>query len=276
MKRMFDPMTINETGLMRTYGLGSIPYAITKYWTTKSQRARNEMATLENLRRSIDEAGVDYTVCMPIAPYVTFNDLAVACVEEKRIFPFTSIEFSKGRDAWKKLAEDVSRGALGLKLHPIIQSVSLTDSRTMEALEAFEPLKKPVLVHTGVSCYYLGKDKDRNIPAYGKIRFAEEIVKTFPGINFIIGHSGLFQVNEVMRRLKGCRNVWVDTSVQSPLRVRQLVKTFGAEKVMYASDWPFGKRPPAIKIVRAACRDDRKLENRIFFENARDLLGLSI
>lgn len=274
MKRMFDPMTINEIGLMRTYGLGSLPYMIVKYWATKSQRARNATATLENLRRSIDEAGVDYTVCMPIAPYVTFDDLAAACTEEKRILPFTSIEFARGRDAGKKLAEDVRRGALGLKLHPIIQSVSLVDSRTMEALQAYVPLKKPVLVHTGVSGYYLGKEKGRNTPAYGKIRYAEEMVKTFPGINFIIGHSGLFQVNEVMRRLRGCPNVWVDTSIQSPLRVRQLVKTFGAEKVMYASDWPFGNRPPAIRIVRDACRGDRRLEDRIFFENARDLLGL--
>jgi epoxyqueuosine reductase len=33
---------------------------------------------------------------------------------------------------------------------------------------------------------------------------------------------------------------------------------------------------PKVTIVRAACRGDRKLENRIFFKNARDLLRLSI
>ncbi len=272
----FDPVSISESGLMRTYGLGSVPYTLMGHWVTLAERARNAMATLENMGRSMDEAGVDYTVCLPIAPYVTFEDLEAARKKDKRIIPFTSVDFTSGADAGKKLAADVRRGAMGLKLHPIIQSIALNDRRVLAALQAFEPLGRPVLTHAGISSYYLGKEKTRNTPAFGKIRFIEEMVKTFPRIMFVVGHSGLFQSPEVMKRLKGCRNVWVDTSFQSPSRIRRLVRTFGEDKVLYASDWPYGNRPPAIKTVRIACRGDRRLEERILGINARDLLGLKI
>ncbi len=275
-EKMFDPMAINEKGLMRTYGLGSIPYMIFHYWTTKAQRARNAAASLENMQRSMTEAGVDYTVCMPIAPYVTFEDLTQARDKEKKIIPFTSIDFSGEHDIGKKLAQDVNQGAFGLKLHPIIQAVSLTDRRTLDALAAFEPLKKPVLTHSGVSGYYLGKEKKRNNPAFGQIHYVEEMVRTFPNINFIIGHSGLFHVHEVIRRLSRRDNVWVDTSIQSPSKIKKLIRNFGAERVMYASDWPFGNRKPSIQTVHRACGGDSGLERRIFFENARDLLGLDL
>ncbi len=77
-----------------------------------------------------------------------------------------------------------------------------------------------------------------------------------------------------MQLLAPLPNVFVDTSFQSPERVRQLVAAFGAERVLFASDWPFGNRPPALAIVRAACRGDRGLERRILFENAAELLGI--
>ena len=100
-------------------------YEVTKYWTTKAQRARNFTATLENFRTSLEEAQVDYAVCLPIAPYLTFDDLAEAKEQEERILPFTSIDLTRSYDVEAQLNQDVARGALGLKLHPIIQNTSL-------------------------------------------------------------------------------------------------------------------------------------------------------
>ena len=73
--------------------------------------------------------------------------------------------------------------------------------------------------------------------------------------------------------LSGFKNVMVDTSVQSPAHVRELIHAFGPERVMYASDWPYGNRIPAIKIIKKACKGDSGLEKRIFYENAAELLG---
>lgn len=272
----FDIVTYNESMLQRSFGFGEILYGLVKHWATKVERARNAAATLENMGKSLDSTGIAYTVCLPIAPYLTYRDLAEARLEDERILPFTSIDFSLGEKAITEVERDMEDGAMGLKLHPIIQRKSLSDPLLLEVLQNYAKLNKPVLTHAGVSHYYLGKEKDLNYPENGKINNVENLVKTFPGINFIIGHSGLFQVGQVCRQLKGFDNVWVDTSFQSPETIKKLIKTFGPEKVMYASDWPFGYREPALKTVKIACGGDEELEEMIFSRNAAHLLGLQV
>jgi predicted TIM-barrel fold metal-dependent hydrolase len=276
MQKGWDPQATNEAQLNRGFGIGKLAYEVTKYWATKGQRARNFTATLENLRTSLDESNINYAVCLPIAPYITFDDLAEAKEQEDRILPFTSIDFSSSHDVEAKLSEDVAKGALGLKLHPIIQNTSLDDERTLRGLQSFGMHKKPVLIHVGPSTYYLGSEKKNNTPEFGQVHYVEDIIRTFPDIKFMVGHAGLFWINEVCQRLGKFTNVWVDTSFQSPEGVRHLVKVFGAEKVLYASDWPFGSRAPHIKIIKLACRGDSRLEEMLLYQNAQALLGIHI
>jgi predicted TIM-barrel fold metal-dependent hydrolase len=172
------------------------------------------------------------------------------------------------------LAADVAAGARGLKLHPIIQNRPLTSPQTLAFVEAFSPHGLPVLFHCGVSSYYLGKERAREQSRYGEIRYAAELVKAFPRVHFIAGHAGLFQVRDVIGMLGHYRNVWVETSFQSVRTVRELIATFGPERVVFGSDWPWGNRSPALAIAKRACRGDRGLERRVLFENAAELLHL--
>ncbi|MDP2862805.1 MAG: amidohydrolase family protein [Desulfobacterales bacterium] len=274
MEKIHDPQGDNEKLLMRTFGLGKYFYKLLEKQTTRGQRARNAIATLENLQNSLNEAQIDYTVCLPIAPYVTFEDIARASKKENRIIPFTSVDFTSVHDVGAKLAKDVSEGAMGLKLHPIIQRVPLTDNRTIEAVQQFARHEKPVLIHAGKAHYYLADESEKHVPEYGNIEYAEKLVRSFPNVNFILGHAGLFWQDQVRKKLGDCKNVWVDTSFQSPGIIRKLIRTFGPEKVMYASDWPWGFRMPHIKTVKVACRGDMSLERMIYYENAAGLLGI--
>ncbi|MBC2717343.1 MAG: amidohydrolase family protein [Desulfobacteraceae bacterium] len=241
---------------------------------TRASRARNATATLENMRQSMDAVSVVKSACMPIPPYVTFDDLRCAQAKDDGVIPFTGIDYTKEYDIGVDLKVDVSKGAKGLKLHPIIQRVPMDNRKTFEAMEAFAPFRLPVLFHCGISSYYLGAEKQKKEnAALGEIAYARELVAGFPNITFIAGHAGLYKYRHVMDLLGGFKNVMVDTSFQSPGHVRELLKVFGPERVMYASDWPFGNRKPAVKIVKKACRGDKSLEKRIFYENAASLLG---
>jgi len=273
-KAVNDPQDLNERLLMRNFGLGKLIYRLTHNSTTRAQVVRGMTATLENMRQSMADNKVNYHVCMPIAPYLTFEDLLEASEQEPRIIPFTSIDFTRPHDIGAKLKQDVTRGARGLKLHPVIQCQSVRDAPTMEALQSFQHLRKPVLPHTGPSAYYLGSETDRNRPENGAVKEIIHMVRTFPKIPFIIGHAGLFWVHEIRKSLGDCQNVWVDTSFQSPGNIRKLIKTFGPEKVMYASDWPWGSQGPHIKTVQVACKGDQQLAERLFFQNAKELLEL--
>ncbi len=242
---------------------------------TKASRARNATATLENMRRSMDAAGVDLSACMPIPPYVTFEDLWKARQKEPAVIPFTGVDYTTEYDVESSLGKDVSMGAKGLKLHPIIQRTALNSPKTIQAVEAFSAHRLPVLFHCGVSSYYLEPERRvKEDASLGEIVYARDLVRAFPNVTFIAGHAGLFQYRAVMDLLGSCKNVMVDTSFQSPEHIRHLLSVFGPERVLYASDWPYGNRAPAIRIVRKACKGDKGLENRIFYENAASLLGL--
>jgi len=222
----------------------------------------------------MNESGVVKSACMPIPPYVSFEDLRKAQQKDDGIIPFTGIDYTKTYDMEAALNNDVGQGAKGMKLHPIIQRVSLETEKTFAAIEAFAPHRLPVLFHCGISSYYLGEEQQKKENAgFGAIEYARNLVANFPNVTFIAGHAGLFQYREVMDLLGGFKNVMVDTSVQSPGHIRELLNVFGPERVMYASDWPYGNRKSAIKIVKKACRGDKSLEKQIFYENAINLIG---
>ena len=273
-KLIFDPITISQMGLNRDYGLGNLPYRIFLHWVIRAEQERNFTATRENARKSMDQAGVTATCCMPIPPYVVFSDVKSAAEKDPGLIPFTGVDFSDTSQLDKQFEAEVAAGAKGLKLHPIIQKISFSDERLIKAVRAFMRFDLPILFHAGVNSYYVGSEKGKNIPENGGIKEAAELVAAFPEAKFIVGHAGMFDVKDVMRLLGNYKNVWVDTSIQSPGKIRKLIDVFGEDKVLFASDWPFGCRKPAIKAVKAACKGNERLERKVFYENAGRLMKI--
>jgi uncharacterized protein len=277
-KMFFDLISLSELLLHPDFD-GTIYESPIYPFITKASRARNLIATRENMRKSMNKYGIAKSACMPIAPYLTFDDLKSAAGLDDGIVPFTSVDFTTKFDITKisaKLKNDVKDGAKGLKLHPIIQSVSLADKRTFQVVEAFEPHGLPILFHCGISHYYPKNEEDRQVPEYGKINYAKELVTAFPKVKFIAGHAGLFEIGDVIEMLGSMKNVFVDVSIQSPKNVRKLIDLFGPERVLFASDWPWGNRGTPIRAVKKACKGDEGILRRIFFENSAELLRISV
>ncbi len=270
----FDPISMSEAVLHRKFGLGKMPHRLFKWLIAKAERDRSATATKENMKTSMEDAGVSHSVCLPIYPYLRFADLEEPAKKDESIIPFTGVDFSKSDDDFSSLSEDVNNGAKGLKLHPILQKIPLTDPRIFNAVEAFSVQQLPVLFHCGVSYYNSKNERSKEIPDYGSIDYGQKLAQAFPNVTFIAGHAGMFEVEEVMAKLAAIENVFVDTSFQSPETVRDLINKFGSHRVMYASDWPFGNRKPAMKIVKKACNGDEKLERKLFFENASEILKM--
>ncbi len=277
-KIFYDIISQSELSLYKSAPLFVLEqwlFNVASYLIIKAEIARNATATLENMLSSMDDNGIQASVCMPIPPYLTFEDLRKANQKEPRIIPFTGVDFTNSTDIEKDLKRDVANGAKGMKLHPIIQKTPLSDKKTFESVEAFAVHQLPILFHCGVASYYQGADKkQKQDPKLGMIDYAAELVAAFPNVTFIAGHGGMFQYKEVIERLSGYGNVMVDTSIQAPSRVKELLSAFGPDRVMYASDWPYGNPKPAIKVVKKACRGDKSLEKKLMFENAAKLLGL--
>jgi len=275
--KKFDSITMYENFHFKFSSYNALMYKIFKPIAVYDTIKRIATATRENMRSSMDEAGVSYTVCLPMSlNFVSFEELAAAKEKDPGIIPFTGVDHTKDYDYSQVYAAHVKGGAKGLKLHPIVQKLPLTDKKTFAIVEAFAPYELPVLFHCGIMSYYLGKEKKNQTPEFGAIRYAETLVKSFPKVNFIAGHSGAWEIQDVIDLLGKYKNVWVDTSFQPAVIIRKLIKTFGPEKVLYASDWPYGRRIPAIETAKIACDGDTHLETLIFQDNAARLMKLSL
>lgn len=248
---------------------------ISPYWSVKRERKRNFAATLENLRKSLDGTNIVKCVCAPVAPNVTYDDMLAPAKAESRIIAFTSPDFTSGISNMKdKLSSDLKKGATGVKIHPIIQEVEADSECVMEAIDTVQQYSKPVLLHAGPARYYLAAENKTLSIDYSSIERIERLISAFPKVNFIIGHAGLDDFRKVIDIMPKYKNAYVDTSFQYPQAVRDLIAAFGAERVMFASDWHYGLRKPAIAAVMKACGNDSGLQKNVFYDNAAYLLKI--
>ncbi len=271
----FDPISLDEALVFREPKVfGSLLQRLLTKRITRAEQARSACASLENMAASMEKNGVAHCVCLPVAPYVVFEDIAPPAAESPGLLPFTTLRLDSEDKMEEALKRDAQSGAAGVKLHAILQNTSYTDPLTYSALEVIQNLGLPVLFHCGVWAYRLPTDPLRDTPSLGQIRYAKKMVADFPGVRFIAGHAGLFNVREVIRDLADFKNAAVDTSFQPPEIIRELVAVFGPDRVLFGSDWPFGNQAPCIKSVKLACKNDKPLANRLLYENAAALFGL--
>ena len=234
---------------------------------------RNRTATLLNLQHELDAHQIDRCVVLAVFPHAPTSDILQAAAQEPRIVPFTGPYYEDDIDSTAKYREEVAAGVRGLKLHPILNRVSLNSPKNFAAVEAFAPHNRPVLFHSGYAFYYAKKDEQINErPDFGEISHAVPLIEAFPNVKFIAGHAGLGQAEEVIALYAKYPNVYVDTSFQPPHLIKKLIEAFGPERVLYGSDWPWGGMGVAQRCVEMACGNDQGLKRQIFHDNSASLI----
>lgn len=237
--------------------------------------------TLAKLSRDLDEAQVDYVCMYPIAPYINFEDYRAASLIEPRILPFTSADWSI-RDAkviGEKLLADAAQGAYGLKIHPILQSISLRDPLVEEVLSIWEQTGLPVVSHCGVNSYYPDDCDEAKTqePLNGNLDDFMYIVKRMPGVKFISAHAGGLAGGEaeiLAENLAGAENLWVDTTFRSGADMCKLVDLFGEDRVLFGVDRPFGGTLESVETAFAAFGKGTELSEKVMYTNTAKLIGL--
>ncbi len=220
----------------------------------KSWIVRNSKATLANFRKSMDDSWITKAVCLPIPPAITFEDLKTIQDVEDRIIAFTGVDFNKELDLLEieaEIEQDVLNWAKGMKIHPILQWVSATSKQVNEVVEIFKRHDLPIIFHTWITGYW----EDGEVKDNGEISDFEQLAKNHRDAKIVIWHSGLFQVDEAIDRLKGYDNVIMETSFQSSKNVRKIFETFWSDRVVWGSDWPYWDRKPSFQVALDSIND---------------------
>ena len=228
--------------------------------------------TTGTLLRIGKEAGVSHFLV---------HSVATAPRQVSSINRFIAAEVAKSKGAFTGLgtlhpdSEQVEQdfreladlGLRGVKLHPDFQKFEADSDKAMRIYELCAEAELPVLVHTG----------DHRFDYSNPNRVAN-VLRVFPKLKFVGAHFGGWSVwDDAVRLLSGFDNILVDTSstfyAVGRGRGKELIRIWGAERVMFGADYPMWHPQPEISSLLEMGLTEGEYR-RIFWENAAAVFGL--
>jgi predicted TIM-barrel fold metal-dependent hydrolase len=161
----------------------------------------------------------------------------------------------------------IELGLHGVKLHPDIQKFKIDDYRCLKIYDLCEQENIPILMHTGDSRFDFS-NPNRLLP----------IMEIYTSLTVVGAHLGGWSVwDEAVSTLKDLPNFYVDCSSCFPFidakKVKELIKQYGAEKVLFGTDYPMWSPSREIEEFLALGLDE--FENKCILNmNAKKVFNL--
>ncbi|MBO05344.1 MAG: hypothetical protein CL731_10085 [Chloroflexi bacterium] len=221
-----------------------------------------KFSTVEGLIQSMDSAGVDVSVCAgfgwtdpEIATESNNYNISAAQQYPDRLVAFCSVNPLWGESAVQEVERCHEAGALGIgELHPNTQGILDADLAALAPVfDKAKELEMPIMLHAS-------EPVGHGYPGKGTVTpdLLMALVNAFPNNKLIFSHFGgglpfYGLMNEVNAALK---NVYFD-SAAFPFLYRPEVfevsaRAVGAEKILFASDYPLVSQKRALNEFREA------------------------
>lgn len=266
--------------------------AITKL--AVSARALNYLdGTAGALRASMREAGVDYSLLLPVVTrpgqQEDVNRIAAetnARGKETGLLSFGGIhpENEDYRQILRNLAQN---GVKGIKIHPVFQRLPIDDIRFQRIIACASENDMIVITHAGYDIGFPGQDQ-ASVPRIVRML---DIVKPE---KFVLAHMGGWECWEEVEESVAGRNVWLDTAFSllpiepapgtrrspeedPPLsreRFLRMVRRMGADRILFGTDSPWSGQRQTLAAIRESGLNGGE-QDAVLGENAAGLLGMS-
>lgn len=244
--------------------------AIPKMEQTSGEKAFHD-GTLAGLIGSMDDAGIELSVVLPVAT----NPLKVdslnrfsAAVDSGRVVMAGGLHPHSPR--WREELElMLALGFGAVKLHPDYQEFYPDDENLRPFFAALRDAGVTVAFHVGADLSY-------DPPYGGPPERIAALMDALPGLKVYATHMGGFRMwDAVERRLAGREDVLMDTSFSFGFmpeeQLRRIIAKHGAERVMYGSDSPWLDQAEQVENVRRLGLSSRD-EELILYDNARRMI----
>ena len=241
------------------------------------------------LKRSMEEAGIDVSLVLPVATNPRqvehVNDASILLNRSGResgIYSFGCMhpEFPSPE---KELERLKGAGVRGIKLHPVYQGVDFDDERYLRILKAAFGLGMWVLIHAGLDVGFPGVE-------HVSPRMILRVTERLGSERLILAHMGGWRQWEEACRLLSGTGVMIDTSfsigsmapadgtVTHPqmLSVREaedIIKAYGADRVLFGTDSPWGGQKESLELFGQLKLSAAETE-KILCLNAKRVLGI--
>lgn len=211
---------------------------------------------LDGLLSMLDAAGAGRACVFPLhdperrPSYTLPNDrvLRWAGESEGRLIPFCRLD-----PAEEPLIEGercLQAGARGIKLHPRAQAFNFSGGQMRGIFALAEEARVPILIHAG-----------RGLPPLAEALV--DLALEHPGATLILAHGAICDQGIITARLADHPGVLYDTSCFFPIDVIELLARVPAERVVFASDPPYGATAAglylALRVATQAGLDEQAL-----------------
>jgi predicted TIM-barrel fold metal-dependent hydrolase len=206
--------------------------------------------TLEQLLAQLDAAGARRACVFPLhdperkPAYRLPNDRVLEWSRESegRLVPFCRLD--PAEDAPAECERCLAAGARGIKLHPRAQDFVFDSEEMNDVFKLAEEASVPVLIHAG-----------RGLPplADGLVSLALR----HPGAVLILAHGAICDQGILTSRLAGHPGVLYDISCFFPIDVIELFARVPAERIVFASDPPYGLPATTLYMALRVARQAR-------------------
>lgn len=249
-------------------------------------------ASMKALKESMQKAGIDYSVNLPVMTTPEQVEKINHSMLENResLLAEGIVAFGGLHPAYEDYRAEIRRlkegGIKGIKLHPAYQNVDLTDPRMMRMIDAASEEDLIVLIHAGIDIGIYNHD-------YASVKQILQVVKEIAPPKFVLAHMGGWGCwDDVESDLCGAP-VYLDTAFSigeitvnpeapnPPIRTVNLqedqflriVRKHGTDKVLFATDSPWEDQTEYLKRIHSMKLTETE-STQILGENAGRLLGL--
>ena len=233
--------------------------------------------TLKDLKAYMARCGIEavFTFCVAERPKAVppANDFLISITDNRTVFGFGTI-LPDVVDPVAEVRRIRERGLRGIKFHSLFQPIGAGDENLFSIYEE--------MARTGMIAYFhVGKDPNHpSHPARTNPQNIARLRERLPALKIVAAHfGGLFMLEEARKWVIG-KDIYIDTcwgpNIQSleAKEVIDLIRRHGAEKVLFATDYPSTLDPgPQIEWwkVLPLKKEEKEL---IFRGNARRLIGV--
>jgi len=233
--------------------------------------------TLEGIKRSMQNDGVDISVVLPIVTrpkqFQTINEYASNINGKDGIISFGGIHPRS-----EKMREEIdvikNLGLKGIKLHPDFQETFIDEPCYIDLISY--ALEKDLIVsmHAGID---EGLPHPVHCPPEKVDTMLRSVQKNVDTSKIILAHTGGFHLwNEVEQILVG-RDVYFDISFSREYipkeQMERIIKNHGPSRILFGSDSPWDGQREGIDYVRSLAI--AKIEQEMILgENGRKLLDI--
>lgn len=221
---------------------------------------------LESQKRAPISRFVVHSVATSAHAVTAINDfIAAQCREHEEFIGFMAMH-QDFPNPEAEIERAIGLGLVGMKLHPDTQKVDMDDPRLMRVYEMIEG-RMPLIVHTG------DYRTDFSHP-----RRLKRILQAFPNLVVDAAHFGGWSIPEIGYDVLHEENVFIDVSSSLAFlgnrRTRELVRMWGADRVMFGSDFPMWDPAHEFDTFTSLGFTDDELE-KMLGKNAERFVGMS-